>query len=70
MKKQDFKIVTEVANAIPKTMHLSRNVFEAVICATLDMYAVVHELEREDVLAGVGATFMSAEIEEVDDDEE
>ena len=70
MKKQDFKIVTEVANAISKMMHLSRNMFEAVICSTLDMYAIAHELEREDVFAGVGVTFMSAEIEEGDDDKE
>ena len=70
MKKQDFKIVAQIANAIPKMMQLSRNMFESVICSTLDLYAIVHELEREDVLAGVAATFATAEIEEDDDDKE
>lgn len=68
MKKQDFKIVTEIGNTIPKMMQLSRNLFEAVICSTLDMYAAVHDLEREDVLAGVSATFLTAEIEEIDEE--
>lgn len=70
MKKQDFEIVGKIASVIPKMMHLSRSMFEAVICSTLDMYAITHELEREDVLTGVAATFMTAEIEEGDDDKE
>lgn len=70
MKKQDFKIVTEIANTIPNMMQLSRNLFEAVICSTLDMYAAVHDLEREDVLAGVAARFMTAEIEEISDEDD
>lgn len=70
MNKKDFKAIGKIAGAIPEMMHLSRNMFEAVICSTLDMYAITHELERDDVLAGVGATFMTAEIEEDDDDKE
>lgn len=70
MKKHDFKIVTEIANTIPKMMQLSPNLFEAVICSTLDMYVVVHELEREDVLAGVTARFVTAEIEEIDEEDD
>lgn len=67
MKKQDFKLIAEIANSIPKMMHLSRSMFEAVICSTLDVYASNHELEREDVLFGVAARFMTAEIEEIEE---
>lgn len=70
MTKQDFKLIHEIGGVIPKAMDLSRDTFEAVICSTIDSYAIAHDLEREVTFLGVMARFMALDGVEGDNDKE
>lgn len=69
MKKQDFKLMHEVALVVPKIMEMSDTMFVAVICSTISTYAVAHDIEIEELLARVSTTLLCDELEGDDDKE-
>lgn len=69
MKKQDFKLMHEVALVVPKIVEMSDTMFVAVICSTISTYAINHDIEIEELLARVTTTLLCDELEGDDDKE-
>ena len=71
MKKQDFKLMHEVALVVPRIMEMSDTMFIAVICSTISTYAHTHDIDISELIARVTTTLLCGELEdEVDDDKE
>ena len=66
MRRSDFKIIREIADMAIKSTELSKGAFESTICATMSLYAYVHGIEYEDIIAGICALFLA----DLDEDEE
>lgn len=73
MKKQDFKLMHEVAHVVPKMMDMSESMFNAVICSTISVYGTANDIDISEMLARITSTLLCDELEleeEGDDDEE
>ena len=68
MRRSDFKIIREIADMAIKSTELSKSAFESTLCATMSLYADVHGLEYEDIIAGVCARFLADLDDEVDNE--
>ena len=69
MKKQDFKLMHDVALVVPKIVEMSDTMFVAVICSTISTYAINHDIKIEELLARVTTTLLCDELEGDDDEE-
>lgn len=69
MKKQDFKLMHEVALVVPRIMEMSDTMFIAVICSTISTYAINHDIEIEELLARVTTALLCDELEGDNDKE-
>ena len=69
MKKQDFKLMYDVANVIPKMMEMSDSMFIAVICSSISTYANSHDIDISEMIARVTGTLICSELELEDEDD-
>lgn len=69
MKKQDFKLMHEVALVVPKMMEMSDTMFNAVICSSIATYCSTHDIDISELYARITANLLCDELKCEDEDD-